>query len=185
LFDFARVKAIIFDLDDTLVKTSLDFELIKKQIECPKEADILSFIDSLECDQLRREAHKIVLEHEMQDAHTSIWMPGAQEFVNNALARELPLAIVTRNCREATRVKIDNNQIPISIVLTREDAPAKPDPTALHMVNQHWQLQTHEVAYIGDYKYDIEAAQNASMQAWLFEPNNEGICFAKNLRLML
>mmetsp|Transcript_16814 Transcript_16814/g.43703 ORF Transcript_16814/g.43703 Transcript_16814/m.43703 type:complete len:90 (+) Transcript_16814:1-270(+) len=86
--------------------------------------------------------------------------------VDKVLANNLPIAIVTRNCREATAIKIVNNRIPIEFVLTREDAPAKPDPTALLHIAQHWQLQPKDCLYVGDFIYDQLAAENAGMQ-WL------------------
>ena len=168
LFSSANIKGVIFDLDDTLVHTTLDFAKIKKAISCPSSADILTFIESIENKDEQSLAKEIVLQHEIEDAQTSLWIEGARSFVSGLLRHGIPCAIVTRNCREATELKVKNNDIPIDFIVTREDAPAKPDPTALNLINAKWQFETHEVAYIGDYKYDIEAAHNANMQAWLF-----------------
>jgi HAD superfamily hydrolase (TIGR01549 family) len=168
LFSSANVKGVIFDLDDTLVHTKLDFAKIKKTISCPSGADILTFIESIENKDEQALAKEIVLQHEIEDAQTSKWIEGARSFVSGLLGHGIPCAIVTRNCRVATELKVKNNDIPIDFIVTREDAPAKPDPTALNLINAKWQFETHEVAYIGDYKYDIEAAHNANMQAWLF-----------------
>ncbi|MFB0912628.1 MAG: HAD-IA family hydrolase [Glaciecola sp.] len=168
-FQFTQVKGIIFDLDDTLVQTSLDFAAIKRDIGCPEQADILTFIDNLSCSKKQDEASKIVIQHELHDAQTSGWLPGAQDFVEVARQHALPLAIVTRNCREATEIKLNRNNIGIDFVITREDAPAKPDPTALLSIANEWQIKTNEIAYLGDYIYDIQAAHNADMQAWLYK----------------
>ena len=169
MFEFSRVKGIIFDLDDTLVKTSLDFGMLKKQIECPLDADILTYIEELSCPNQQKLATDIVLQHELDDARTSKWMPGAKEFVQAAAEEGLPLAIVTRNCKAATELKVKQNAIPIECIITREDAPAKPDPTALLMIAAQWQTAPSELAYIGDYIYDIQAAHNGQLQAWLFD----------------
>lgn len=163
------MQGIIFDLDDTLVKTSLDFAAIKRDIGCPVNADILTFIDNLSCSVQQQEASKIVLEHEMHDAQTSLWLPGAEAFVEDAKLNGLPLAIVTRNCRQATDIKLSKNKIAIEHVITREDAPAKPDPTALLSIAKSWQIEPQKIAYLGDYIYDIQAAHNADMQAWLYK----------------
>ncbi|WP_412972701.1 HAD family hydrolase [Glaciecola sp. MF2-115] len=168
-FNFGKVEGIIFDLDDTLVRTCLDFAAIKNYIGCPADGDILTFIDNLSCSNQRKEANRIVLEHELHDAQTSTWLPGAQAFVESAKQCSLPLAIVTRNCRQATEIKINNNKIGIENVITREDAPAKPDPTALLTIAQSWQIEPKRIAYLGDYIYDIQAAHNAEMQAWLYK----------------
>ena len=128
----------------------------------------MGFIASLEDEAVRKRALDIVLEHELEDAQTSRWIAGAEDFVLSLQAANIPCAIVTRNCRAATRLKVKNNNIPIDMIITREDAPAKPDPSALNLINDKWKFQPHQVAYIGDYKYDIQAAHNANMQAWLF-----------------
>ena len=86
--------------------------------------------------------------------------------VDAVIKADLPVAIVTRNCKQATALKISNNQIPISTVLTRECAPAKPDPTALLMIAGQWQIAPAHILYVGDYIYDQQAAENAGMQ-WL------------------
>lgn len=179
MFLFTNVDAIIFDLDDTLLKTSLDFASLKAQIGCEKDDDILSFISQIECSAQRAIANQTVLQHEMNDAHTSTWLPGAEEFVNQAKDFGLPLAIVTRNSKQATQIKITNNSIPIDLVITREDAPAKPDPTALITIANKWQIACANIAYIGDYIYDIQAAHNGNMQAWLYRYEQVG--YAKNL----
>jgi HAD superfamily hydrolase (TIGR01549 family) len=180
LFVFEAVKAIIFDLDDTLVKTSLDFAKLKNELGCKKDDDILSFIAQIECKNEQKIAKQIVLDHEVKDAHTSLWLPGAEAFVKEALSLGLPLAIVTRNCKQATEIKIANNQIPIDLVLTREDAPAKPNPTALVNIAKKWGIDTTNIAYIGDYIYDVKAAHNGNMQAWLYTYEHDN--YAKNLR---
>ncbi len=183
MFNFSSVSAIIFDLDDTLVKTQLDFVQLKKEINCPVDHDILSFIECLPSYEERVEAERKVREHELSDAQTSTWLLGAKEFVTHAQRLKLPMAIVTRNCKEALEIKIEKNQIPISTYLSREDAPAKPNPSALLMLASKWALTPSKIAYIGDYKYDIQAAHNANMQAWWFDVKqlNEGLEFASCL----
>ena len=180
MFVFENVKAIIFDLDDTLVKTSLDFTQLKKEVGCAKDDDILSFISQIACKKQQAIAEQIVLQHEINDALTSFWLPGAESFVMKARDLGLPLAIVTRNCKQATEIKIANNHIPIDLVLTREDAPAKPDPTALISIAKKWGIATTDIAYIGDYIYDIQAAHNGNMQAWLYNYQQDD--YVKNLR---
>jgi len=49
-------------------------------------------------------------------------------------------------------------------VLTRECAPAKPDPTALLMIAEQWQIAPTQCLYVGDYIYDQLAAEKAGMR---------------------
>lgn len=183
MFTVDLVKGIIFDLDDTLVETKLDFKKLKQEIACPAGQDILTYIDNIACPRAKEQASQVVLDHELDDARTSLWMPGAEAFVDYALSLNLPIAIVTRNCRQATQIKIEKNNIPISIAVTREDAPAKPNPAALLMIARKWQIAPMAIAYIGDYIYDIQAAHNANMQAWLFDKNTPDLLADTNDRI--
>ena len=160
------IKGVIFDLDGTLVESSLNFTKIRDEIGCPHDEDVLTFVDNLGCDVAKQNAHNTILQHELDDAKHAKWLPIGKQMVEKVTAHQLPMAIVTRNCREATAIKLANNAIPIDIVLTREDAPAKPDPTALLMVARQWQLNAEDCLYVGDFIYDQLAAENAGMK-WL------------------
>lgn len=160
------IQGVIFDLDGTLVESSLNFTKMRAEVGCPPTEDILSFVDTLSCENSQARARDVILQHELEDAHTSRWLANGKAMVEKAQNAGLPMAIVTRNCRQATALKMTNNAIPIETVLTREDAPPKPDPTALLMVAKQWCLPPEKCLYIGDFIYDRHAAENAGMQ-WL------------------
>lgn len=164
-----NVKGIIFDLDGTLLHSYLDFKWLRQQLDCPDGIDLLTHIETLD-EQAQLRAIDIVKQHEIEDAEKSVWIDGASEFVDKLVASGMPTAIVTRNCREATKIKLSNNSVPIETVITREDGPAKPDPTTLIGLGRKWQIPSTELAYIGDYLYDIQAAMRADMIACLFAP---------------
>ena len=161
-----KFKGFIFDLDGTLVESSLDFQQIKRDIGCLPQQDIITFLEQAPEDE-RAHLENIVIEHELRDANGAKWLGGARQLVDALVAENIPMAIVTRNQRDATRLKIENNQIPIELVLTRDDAKAKPEPDALLMVANKWQLPVSELIYIGDYVYDVRAANNANMTSCL------------------
>ncbi|MBU3023651.1 HAD family hydrolase [Aestuariibacter sp. A3R04] len=160
------IKGVIFDLDGTLVESALDFTKMRAAIGCPPGQDILAFIDTLPTKAQQTQAHNAILQHELNDARTANWLDNGKAMVTRVQQAQLPMAIVTRNCKEATAIKIHNNGIPITTVLTRECAPPKPDPTALLMIAEQWQLPPADLLYVGDYIYDQQAAENAGMQ-WL------------------
>lgn len=165
--DFSAVKGVIFDLDGTLIESSLDFKKMRDDIGCPQNEDILDFIDAIDSNETKQTAEAIVLQHELDDAQTAQWLPIGKAMIAQAQSLNLPMAIVTRNCHQAARIKLTNNQTPIDLVLTREDAPPKPDPTALLMVAEQWNIAPADLMYVGDFRYDKEAAINAGMQWWL------------------
>ena len=82
-------------------------------------------------------------------------------------AAKMPTAIVTRNSLAASTMKVKQNAIAIDHVITREDYPAKPAPDALLAIANQWQIAPGQIMYVGDYLYDIQAANNAGMVACL------------------
>ncbi|ATC88297.1 HAD family hydrolase [Pseudoalteromonas sp. SR43-6] len=166
------IFGVIFDLDGTLVSSELDFALIKAQIGCPCEQDLLDYIAQLPSPYMREEAMNIVHQHELIDAQHASILPGVSEAIHALKSKNIPMAIVTRNFDKAAAIKLQNNPLPISTVLTRSDAPAKPDPSALNAIATLWNINARNLLYVGDYLYDIQAAHNANMRACLYAPES-------------
>lgn len=161
-------------MDDTLISSSLDFAQMRKDIGCPPTEDILGYVAGLSGTALAN-AEAVIKQQELADAQNARWMDGADVFVSTLIAHKIPMGIVTRNSVEATQIKLTNNDVPITTVLTREDAPAKPDPTGLLRIAKQWDITPENIAYVGDYRYDILAANNANMQAWSYGYREEGL----------
>ncbi|MEH6452681.1 MAG: HAD-IA family hydrolase [Psychromonas sp.] len=161
-----KLSGVIFDLDNTLVTSSIDFTQIRSSLGCPKEVDILDHVASLPI-ELQPQANKMIIEHEMQDAHSAKKFGGTDQLLALLADLAIPCAIVTRNCRQAAAIKVDNNGIDIPLLLTREDHKAKPAPDALLYLAEHWQKPPEHLLYVGDYLYDIQAAINANTMSCL------------------
>lgn len=167
LVSLQPIKAILFDLDGTLVHSSLDFKQIRQDIACPESEDVLKYIASLSIGE-RDLAEKIIVQHELNDARNSKIIPGVEELLNRLAEHGLKTGIITRNSAEATQIKMQRCGLNIEVVLTREDAPAKPDPSGLLHFTHMWGFKPNECVYVGDYLYDLEAANNAAMHACLY-----------------
>ncbi len=168
------ITGVIFDLDGTLVQSSLDFQALRKKVSCPSEQDILSFVDSLD-ESSRLAAEQVIKDAEMLDAQDAKRIDGVAELLAHIEKNHLPSAIVTRNIRRAAELKCQQNNIGITFLLTREDAPAKPAPDALLQIAQSWQHDVSSLLYVGDYKYDVEAANRAGMISCLYVPKGDPI----------
>eukprot|EP00487_Bulimina_marginata_P001639 TRINITY_DN13785_c0_g1_i1.p1 TRINITY_DN13785_c0_g1~~TRINITY_DN13785_c0_g1_i1.p1 ORF type:complete len:125 (-),score=5.41 TRINITY_DN13785_c0_g1_i1:20-394(-) len=105
------IEGIIFDLDGTLVSSELDFTLIKAQLNCPAEHDLLSFIAALPSPYMREEAMNIVHQHELLDAQHATLLPGVAQTVDYLHQRGIPMAIVTRNYNRAAALKTKEQPI--------------------------------------------------------------------------
>lgn len=165
-----KIKGIIFDLDGTLVTSNIDFPWLKQQCQCPADMDLLSHIKSLP-EQQRVDAEKIVFDHEMQEALYSTKLANIDGVLQFCERQNIPMGIVTRNVSEAAALKLSNNQINIQRVISRDDAAPKPNPEGLLMLAKEWAIAPQHILYVGDYLYDVEAANNAGMISCLFYQN--------------
>ncbi|AFU98395.1 HAD family hydrolase [Simiduia agarivorans] len=162
-------KGLIFDLDGTLADSALDFDAMRRELALPKGTPLLEHLATLSCPDARQRFHAVVERHEMIGAENARWIADAEQTLFALNKRRIPLAIVTRNMRSATRRTIERLQIPIELVLTREDVEqVKPHPEALLRIAREWQLPPGSLAYVGDYTFDLDAAHAAGMGAILW-----------------
>ncbi|MDN3639118.1 HAD family hydrolase [Simiduia curdlanivorans] len=164
-----RLNGIIFDLDGTLADSQLNFTAICDELAIPHQTPLLEYQQSLSCPHAVARVQSVIEKHEMAGAACATWIADAEAVLNKLAAAKVPMAIVTRNMRKATQLTVQKLKIPIELIITREDCQAvKPHPEALLSIAQQWQIPTQQLAYVGDYKFDLEAAQRAGMRAILW-----------------
>lgn len=167
--DVTTVHGIIFDLDDTLVDSRLDFNAMRTELGLADGTPLLEHLASLSDDRQRRHDQAIIERHELEGAHAATWIDGAEAALHTLKRANIPMAIVTRNMRSATNLMVQKLNIPIDHIITREDCTeVKPHPEGLLSVANHWQIPPAQLAYLGDFKFDLMAARRAGMQAWLW-----------------
>ncbi len=163
------IRAVIFDLDGTLVRTRLDFAGLRRQLGFPEGVGILEHIEAL-TGVARQSAAAAVEAHEMDCAATATWMPGALDLLASLRGAELPWGVVTRNTRQAARVVLGRLTDHSYTLLAREDCPPKPDPTGPLSLAEAWNVPSRDVLFVGDFIYDLQAAHAAGMPSCLYAP---------------
>lgn len=170
---FNHLKAIIFDLDGTVVDSKLDFDLMREDLSFPKDVPILEHLETIKDESQVSKCHEIIHRHELKGAHESELMPGFLSFFNHLKSKNLPMGILTRNSKEVTQITLEKFNLEFDIVYTRECAAPKPDPEGLLLMAQKWEIGPANIAYIGDFQFDIEVARRAGMVSFLIEwPKN-------------
>lgn len=165
---YPLVRAAIFDLDGTLVDSRLDFVAMRHELRAPRDIGLLEYIASLASEDARDQAMAVVHRHELAGARAANWMPGAEQTVHALYQQGTPIAIVTRNSRGAARLTMERLGMPVIPLKAREDAAPKPNPEALLAIASKWRMPPSQCAYIGDFRYDIEAAERAGMMPVLY-----------------
>lgn len=164
------IRGMIFDLDGTLLDTGLDFAAIRRDLGLPAETPILEALAELSPGEHCDRQWEIVRDHELAGARRAVVYDGVREFLAELQRRDIPQAILTRNSRESAELALARLDWRFSPVLTREDAPPKPDPSGLLEICRRWRLAPERVAFCGDYLYDLEAGRRAGMTTILYAP---------------
>ncbi|GHG70192.1 haloacid dehalogenase [Alishewanella longhuensis] len=173
--NLAHINAIVFDLDGTLVDSQLNFAAICDDIGWPRGTPLLEKLATLGQTAEAARANEIIRMHELAGARAASWMPGAEACLQYLQQQNYPLAILTRNMREATTLMLNRLQIPISLVLTREDCAAKPDPEGLLLIAKQLEVPCQHMLYVGDYIFDLQVAANAGARSCLYLNENNQV----------
>lgn len=185
----SRPKLIIFDLDDTLVHSALNYQRMREVVlglfpnhearEGLTTQTPLRFVLARLGDHYPELVNKAWLEIQRVEAEAvrdATIIPGADLIPQVLEHLGVASAILTNNTRATVDLYLKKFPFlhQFSCVITRDDAPAmKPDPAGLEMVMSHVRkglpdLQADQVWYVGDATIDATAAALAGVQFVLF-----------------
>jgi HAD superfamily hydrolase (TIGR01509 family) len=164
------LRGIIFDMDGTLVDSGLDFDAIRRDIGLPEKHPILEGVQAIPEGPERDRAMEILHQHEHEGALRATPFSGVTRLLDRLEQLALRRGVLTRNSRVAANMTIQRLGWTFDTVLTREDAPAKPDPTGVIAICHEWDLDPGDVLFVGDYLFDLQAGHNAGTRAVLFAP---------------
>lgn len=192
-----RPRALIFDLDGTLVDTwRLYLDAFRHALEpwvgSPlSDEDIVALSPSAE----RRLLARVVGARQCPSAfarflaryashHERLFdgpYPGVPAMLARLRADGLPLALVTGKSREAWRITADKAGLPqFDVVVTDDDVQAaKPDPEGIRIALEALGLPPHGALFIGDSLLDGEAARAAGVPfgaaLWAKPPHDQNM----------
>ncbi len=183
------MKAIIFDMDGTLIRTTIDFRRMNQGIaetllQHGLPRDILdpngkvneSIVRAYSyfkmhshdgwAEALERDLNRASLEVEMARVEESREVPGTAETLDYLRSKGIRTAVLTRGSRayteKALRAAGLNGRF--EFVMCRDDHPlteAKPNPIALRRVYDALQLSGQECLFVGDHDTDLLCAKGA------------------------
>lgn len=185
---FTSLRAVLFDLDGTLVETHIDFPAMTRamlalaaQSNVPASVvegkDILGLVDAAAASVtaqggdgvlFRRVAHDDLEQRELQGCAHPRMLPGTDTLLHQLRDAGLKIGIVTRNCRRVSQELVARFDLPHDVLLTRDDvALAKPNPEHLWDALQVLGIRAGKSAMAGDHWMDIQAGQAARCAATL------------------
>ena len=188
---YVRLKAVVFDLDGTLVDSRIDYERMAGMIREVLHAAGVSEehltdrrkiyqiirggdrvlaemgVDSIKRFKMTSEMERIMNQVELEGAHLSKPMRNAGETLRALKSRGLGIGVATRGCREyaSESMKLTGLNEYIDKCLARDEVPyPKPDPRHLIEVVTHLGAKPSEVFYVGDTTTDLETANAAKVK---------------------
>ena len=183
------VKAIIFDLDHTLIMSGIDFSEMKNRIieylerrfsslgkldkNRPTYEIIRSVSEALQKQGLSEsipktteEINKTMNDVEMKYASAATPIEGAVPTLGRLKAAGIKIGILTRSCRQYTEEVLKNTGLSafVDAVAARDDCPnPKPDPEQAYWLMEKMQVNRDEVIMVGDHPIDALCAKNAGI----------------------
>jgi phosphoglycolate phosphatase len=183
------LKAVIFDMDGTLIRSTIDFRRMNQGVAdtllqhgLPK--DILDPSGKVNesivrahsyfkihshdgwAQALERDLNRVSLEVEMTHVEDSREVPGTADTLRYLRTKGIRTAVLTRGSRAYTEKALQAAGLndKFEIVLCRDDHPlteAKPNPLALRRVYDGLGLKGGECLFVGDHDTDLLCAQGA------------------------
>lgn len=161
----------VFDLDGTLTLPSHDYAAIKAALGLPAHLPLLEGIATrpdVDRPRLIAEVHAWEVRHAAQ----AQVRPGAEALLDALGAAGVPVGLLTRNTRSSALHTLDVTGLARHFrpdrVIGRDDAAPKPAPDGVHLAAARLGLAAADVAVIGDFRFDLDAARAAgALAVWL------------------
>lgn len=152
-------SAVIFDLDGTLTRPYLDFDLIRAEIGI-KSGPILEAIAAMP-HTAQAAAREILLRHEWEAARNVELHEGAVEAVTRCRESGLRTALLTRNTRPIVKHIINAHGFVFDAIRTREDGAIKPSPEPVYSICEELDADPRQSWVVGDYLFDLQSGRSA------------------------
>ncbi len=163
-------RAILFDLDGTLLAPAIDFKALRNRLSIPPGESILDWVNALPEEERECRMNTLV-EVEIEAAHRATLLQGTEQTLEWILGHGIQVGILTRNCQEAWEIASRRCSLDgIKWVFTRESGIPKPDPRCLEPIMNEWDLSARDIVHVGDYLYDLLLAEATGMYSILVHP---------------
>lgn len=167
-----RVRAIIFDLDGTVVEAPYDWKEIRRQMGID-QASILSTLNGLKGPE-KLQKLRLLDKFEKEATQKATLKEGIKDFLCFLKQRGLRIALVTNNSRENVDLILSRFGLRFDEVMTRESGLWKPSGAPFLEVMRKLGVRPEECVVIGDSRFDFEAGQEAGVPIiFLFRPKGE------------
>jgi HAD superfamily hydrolase (TIGR01549 family) len=157
-----KVRAIIFDLDGTVVETPYDWAHIREELGT-KGVSILTYLRAL-AEPERSLKWNILKKYEDAATHKAKLKKGIRPFFTFLARRKIKRALVTNNSRKNVRFLLKKFNLKFDWVISRERGLWKPSGAPFLEVLRRLKIKKEECWVVGDSQFDIKAAKEAGIE---------------------
>ena len=180
------MKAVLFDLDGTLIDTAADFirilqdmcrekgcpvvdaDLIRTQVSEGARAMVKLVYPELDVDDPIFLAHRqdFLDRYGADIAVDTDLFTGMQALLAELEQHQIPWGIVTnkpRRLSESLLAELNLSDRCAVLVCPEDVSKTKPDPEPMYLAAKQLNLEARDIIYVGDHPRDIDAGRNADM----------------------
>ena len=177
------IKAIIFDLDGTLIRLPIDYNKIQNMLRelfgTPENFTplIATIIKKAQDDKEKiSKAFELICREELSSIDKMEIIDGALSLLKDIQSQKIILSLITMQCKEAvtrilSKLNVGNNMF--SIIISRDESYDRLDQ--IKKTVEKLSVATNEVIVIGDRIHDIKSAQQVGCKSILVNRKKTGI----------
>ena len=177
------IKAIIFDLDGTLIRLPIDYNKIQNMLrELFGTSEnftplIATIIKKAQDDKVKiSKAFELICREELSSIDKMEIIDGALSLLKDIQSQKIILSLITMQCKEAvtrilSKLNIGNNMF--SIIISRDESYDRLDQ--IKKTVEKLSVAPNEVIVIGDRIHDIKSAQQVGCKSILVNRKKTGI----------
>ncbi len=157
-------SVVIFDLDGTITKPILDFDVMREEIGVA--GPILEAMAEMSPSD-RERAEDILARYEREAAERAVLQDEADLVLARFRTEGIPVAILTRNSRVCTDLVLGRFGIQVDAIRTRDDGAIKPSADPVNSICRELEAAPTRSWMVGDYLFDIQSGSAAGLRTVL------------------
>lgn len=165
----ANYEAIVYDLDGTLLRLTVDWDMAHRDVVTSLSGTDLAvdgeslwdLLDRAHAEGFADQVERVLSEHEREGARQSIQLPTAAE-----LPRSEPVGVCSLNAESACNIALSRHNLDphVEAVVGRDSVSRyKPDPEPLLAVLEALDVAPAQALFVGDTDRDKLTAERAGV----------------------
>ena len=152
-------KAVIFDLDGTILDSQYDWRRIRENLDL-KKYSILDQLYSLPEDK-RKKTESLLEMYEKEATSKATLFPGVERVLYSLKESGIKTGLSTNNSFENVSFVLKKYRLEFDAIVTRDDGVWKPRGDPIILLVEKLNVSPSDTLVVGDSDYDIISARNA------------------------